>query len=880
MTFLRVLARRLLSPFRRNRWESDLDDELQFHLQMETEHHVAQGLAPRDARRAALKHFGGVDVTKDSYRDQHGLPWLETLARDVRFGLRLLGRHKGFTAVAVLTLALGIGANTAIFSVVNGVLLKPLPFDGSDRIVTVWENFTAQGGPVQEWIEVPNFYEWQKATDLFETMVAYTFGSMILTDAGEPQRLTAGVVSSGFFATFATAPAMGRDFSPADDAPGAAPVTILGDGFWQRALGADPAVIGTTLQLNGVPTIVIGVLPPGFAMPGAPVADLWTPLRLDPATATRDNFFLQGLARLKPGVTVAQATDRLDAMMAEIGAEFPSNRGVTIQLVPLLDQLVAPVRVALYVLLGVVAFVLLIACANIANLMLSRSATRAREMAIRVAMGAGRSRIVRQLLTESLVLSLAGAALGVLLAYWGTTALVSRAPASAAPRLDAVSIDSTVLLFTLGISLAAGLVSGLAPVLEAGRRDVHSTLKEGGRGSQNGAGGHRLRAALAAGQIALALCLLIASGLAVRSFAALMDVDPGFCADGLTTAFVSMPPDTYAGGPELVAFMDELVSRVGTHPIVESAAAVSVLPLAGSDSDTGFEIEGRPPSGDPGSTPVVWFRRVTPSYFETMGLTVTSGREFTSEDRAGAPGVVMVSDVAAARFWPGEDALGKRLRFGPGSDWHTMVGITRGVRHSGLAQEPRPELYFPFAQRPGRTMTLVVRSEAPESAVADLLRADLREVSPTLPLSSVTSMASLVDSSVAQPRFFMSLTAAFGTLALVLAAVGLYGVMSYNVSRQTTEMGLRMALGASRGAVLGMVVSAGLRLAIVGVALGLATAFWASTLLAEVLFEVEPRDALTFGSAAGVLIATALLACLVPALRATRIDPISALRVD
>jgi putative ABC transport system permease protein len=625
--------------------------------------------------------------------------------------------------------------------------------------------------------------------------------------------------------------------------------------------------------------MVVGIAPPGFTLPGAPPADLWTPLRLDPATATRNNFFLQGLARLQPGVSIEQAEARLDAMMEEIGAQFPENRGVTISLVPLLEQLVTPVRSGLYILLGVVVFVLLIACANIANLLLGRGAARARELAIRSAMGAGRKRLVRQLLTESLMLSLVGAALGLVLAGWGTQALLSRVPAGAAPRLDNVGIDATVLGFTVVISIVAGLVFGLAPVLQSYRHDVNDTLKEGGRGREAG-GGTRLRSALAAGQVALALGLLIASGLATRSFVSLMNVDPGFDPEGVTTAFVAMPPSSYAGAPELVTFLDSLVERIAARPGVESVAAISVLPLAGSDSDTGFDIEGRPEPDAPGSRPIVWFRRVTPAYFSTMKQPVLRGREFTEADRGDAPPVVLISDVAAERFWPGEDALGKRVRFGAGNPWHEIVGITQGVRHTGLSQAPRPELYFPYAQRPGRTMTLVVKSAADESAVTDMLRADLAEVDPNLPLSTVATMTSLLRASVAQQRFFMNITGAFGLLALALAAVGIYGVMSYTVSRRTTEMGLRMALGASRGEVLSMIVGQGIRLTVAGIALGLLLAYWATSFMSTVLFDVNPRDLLIFASAPIVLALIALAACLAPALRATRIDPIKALRVD
>ena len=869
-----------LDVFRRSQLERDLDEEVHSHVAMEIERRIRSGESAEKARINSLREIRSVAFVKEAARDVRTWASLERLAQDLRYALRTFKRQPGFTIVAVLTLALGIGANTAIFSVVNGVLLKPLPYEHPERIMTVWEDFTAQGGPAQEWIEVPNFFEWKGEDDLFETLAAFMFGSVNLTGLGEVERLSQGSVSYDFFATFGVAPAIGRDFVGADDRPAAAPVTVLSHGFWQRAFGADSSVLGKTLRLGGNPTTVIGVLPAGFQIPGAPPVDLWTPLRLDATSAERGNFFLQGLGRLHAGVPLEQAETRLNVIMERIGAEFPINRGVQIRLVPLLDQIVSPIRVSLYVLLGVVMFVLLIACANIANLMLSRSSTRGREMAIRSAMGAARGRLVRQLLTESLALSLLGAGCGVLLAHWGTQALIARVPVGVVPRLDSVVIDGSVLLFTTLISVAAGLTFGLAPALQSYRYDPGRALNEGGRGLGESAVGARMRGFLAAGQAALALCLLIAAGLTIRSFTTLMDVDPGFQPTGLTTAFVSMPANSYAGAQELVVFLDSLLERVRGRPGLESVAAVSVLPLGGRDADTGFQIEGRPELNAPGKTPTVWFRRVTPSYFSTMGLPVIGGREFTESDHARAPRVVMVNDVAAERYWPGEDAVGKRLRFGEDRPWHTIVGIAQGVRHKGLAQVPSPELYFPYDQRPGRAMTIIVKSELEESAVAGMLRRDVGEVDPGLPLSSVISMPALMESSVAQPRFFMNLTTAFGLLALTLATVGIYGVLSYSVSRRTREVGLRMALGANRGEVLSMVVKQGLRLTVAGIGAGLVLAYLATRLMASVLFGVDPQDLLAFAGAPFVLTITALAACIVPALKATRIDPVRALRVD
>ena len=883
MARLRVLLSRLLAPLTRRRWETQLDDELATHLDLETDHLIRQGLAPAEARREARRRLGNVPVTRERYRDQKGLPVLDALAQDIRYSLRLLVKDRAFTAVAVATLALGIGANTAIFSVVNGVLLDPLPYPDSDRIVTVWEDFSAVGGPEREWVEVPNYVEWKQATDVFETLALYTFGPVNLTGQGDPQQIASARVSHDFFDTFGVAPTAGRGFTEAEDRPGGPAVAVISDAFHQRTFaGAADAtdVVGRILTINGEPVEIIGVLPAGFEPPLLPPADIWLPVAVDATTAGRGNFFVQGVGRLAEGATVERARARLDAMMARIGQAFPENRGVTTRVIPLLDLITTPVRAGLWVLLGLVALVLLIACANIANLMLSRGATRRREFAVRAAVGAGRGRLVRQLLTESVVLSAMGGAAGIALAHWGTQALIAQAPAGAAPRLDNVGIDLTVLGFTLALAVLAGVAFGLAPAIQARRRDVVGALKDGGRGTDDGATAGRLRGMLVAGQVALALCLLIAAGLTVRSFVTLLSVDPGFSPDGLTTAFVRIPPDQAAGAAELVLFMDELLARVAAHDGVEAVAAVSVLPFSGTDSDTGFTIEGRPDLDVPGQEPTAWYRRVTPSYFGTMGIEVVDGREFTADDRASSAPVVMVSEATAARFWPGERAVGKRIRFGPESPWATIVGVVRGVRYQGLDSDPRPELYLPFDQRPGRAMTVVVRTALAAGAIADMLRADLREVNAGVPLSNVGAMSDLVAASTASPRFFRDLTSIFGALALALAAVGLYGVMSYTVSRRTTEMGVRLALGASRGNVLSLIVSQGLVLTLAGLAIGFGVALWAAGLLDSLLFGIGARDVPTFAGAAAVLVGVALVACLIPAFRATRIDPIRALRVE
>jgi putative ABC transport system permease protein len=804
----------------------------------------------------------------------------ESTARDVHYGLRGMLRHRLYSAIVVLTVALGVGANATIFSVVNAVLLSPLPYDGADRIVMVWEDFSAQGGPAQEWIEVPNFFEWKRQSPAWQTLSAFMFDGVNLFADDEPERLTIGNVSHDFFATFAVEPAIGRGFLEEDDIPNAPRVVVLSHELWQRRFGFDASILGTSIVLDDELHVVVGVLPAGFETPLSPQTDVYRPLRLDSQSADRGNFFLQAVGRLREDVPLARATAEMNTIMAGIGDEFSSNKDVKIQLVPLLDQLVQPVRRAILVLWAVVGAVLLIACANIANLALGRGAGRESEIAIRAAVGAGRARLVRQLVTESTTIALVGGAVGLLLAHWGIPLLVALSPLGT-PRIGAVALDPAVVAFTLVVATMTGLAFGIVPALRSSRPDASLSLREGGgsRGSQSASSSRRVRSLLVVSEIALALILVIASGLLIRSFGRLLAVDPGFRSENLVAARLTLPASRYERGPQLVAFLSELMERVRQRPGVDSASAVSVLPLSGNDTDTGFFIEGRPVSTRPRDTPTAWFRRVASDYFQTLGIPTLNGREFTGSDLAHSPSVVIINEVTAARYWPGENVVGKRVRFGgPELPWSTVIGVVGGVRHGALDREPRAELYFPYAQRPGSRMTIVVRSRNDVAALAQMLRTEIAELDPQLPLSSLTTMDALVDASLAQSRFFMTLTAGFALLALLLAALGVYGVMSYNVSRRSGEMGVRLALGARRSDVLTLVLREGATLTLAGIVLGLVGAFWLTQWLSNLLFAVDPRDASTFLVALLGTVLVALAACLLPALRATRVDPLRSLR--
>ncbi len=809
----------------------------------------------------------------------------DDLRQDLRHTLRQLRKDPGFTAVALLTLALGIGANSAIFSVVNGVLLRPLPYPEPDRLVILWEDYTARGGPEREWHSYPNFADWRAESRSFEEMAVWQGGQPILTGSGgEPERVPGAQVTHGFFPTLGVQPALGRAFLEEEDAPGGPPVVLLSHGLWERRFGGDPAVVGRTVVVNGVEQTVIGVLPRGFRYQPLGDVDLWQPLGLDAASSCgRACVHLRSVARLRPGVTPEAAEAELRTIAARLEAEYPqSNTGVSASVFPMRDEIVGDVRPAMLVLLGAVGFVLLIACANIASLVLARGERRRAEVAVRTALGAERGRLVRQLLTESLVLALIGGALAVGLAAAAVAAFPAFAPPDI-PRLEEVGIDLAVLGFTLAVTVVAGLLFGLAPALIASRPDVASYLKEGGRSETGRAGSGRVRSGLVVGQVALSLVLLVGAGLLLRSFVELRRADLGFEPEGVLTANLFLPPSRYEAPEAVEAFYRELFDRLEGLPGVRRAAGISGLPLSGGGTDIDFYIEGRRlPSA--GEEEAIWYRIATPDYFATVGLRLLSGRPFDEDDRVDGPSVLLVNRSAAERYWPGEDPVGARLTFGDPSaedaTWREVVGVVDDVRHFGVAAGEQAAVYLPWTQIRSRGLNLVLRTSGEPERIAGAVRSELAAMDDALALTTLRPMTELVDASLAEARFFAALLALFAGVALVLAAVGIYGVLSYLVARRTHEVGIRMALGARREDVLRLMLGRGMLLAALGLGLGLLVAVWGTRVLSGLLFRVRPSDPLTFVAVAILLAAVAFVACWVPARRATRVDPLIALRAE
>ncbi len=813
---------------------------------------------------------------------------METLWQDLRYGFRMLARNPGFTAVAVLTLALGIGANTAIFSVVNAVLLRPLPYEEPERLVMVWNELTKEGLP-QLWFSEPELIDYRQRQQSFEGMAAFSGGGGNLTGRGEPLRVTAANVSANFFPLLRVDAFLGRTFTPEEDTPGNDRVIVLEHGFWQRRFGGDPAIIGETVSLSDNPYTVIGVMPSGFTFPDGTV-DLWTPLAIDTADPNgRGSHYLRVLARLKSGVTFEQASADMHNIAKQMEQDYPDyyrpDRAWNTYLIPLHESEVGEVRPALLVLLGAVGFVLLIACTNVANLLLARAAVREKEVAIRAALGAGRLRIVRQLLTESVLLALLGGSGGLLLAMWGTDGLVLLSPAGL-PRLNEIAVNEWVLGFTLLVSVIAGVLFGLVPALHASRPDLHNTLKEGGR-SAAGAGHHRLRGLLVVSEVALSLVLLIGAGLMIKSFYRLLQVNPGYRTENVLTFRLALPSARYAENHQVVGFYERLLEKISALADVRTAGAVSHLPLGGAYSSGSVFVEELPPSSP--HFPFGYFesdrRYTTPGYFRAMGMNLLKGRLLEESDHAEAPLVTVVDESFARRAWPAEpNPIGKRVAVNQTPDgeplWRTVVGVVRHVKNYGLDTEGREQIYFPHAQFPISTMFVTVRTGGDPVVAQAAVRNQVAALDPSLPLFNVATMEERLAESVAQPRFNVLLLGIFAAVALVLAAIGIYGVISYSVSQRTHEIGIRMALGAQPRDIFRLVVGQGMVLTLIGVGVGLAASFALTRFLESLLFGVSATDPVTFAGVALLLAAVALLACYVPARRATRVDPLVALRYE
>jgi putative ABC transport system permease protein len=815
--------------------------------------------------------------------------------QDLRYAFRGLRQRPGFTLVAVLTLALGIGANTAIFSVVNGVLLRPLPYGRPERLAMIWGHRNQE--PLAE-LSVPEYWDLRERTHTFSGVAAFADGNINLTGTGTPERIRAGYFTANTTALLGVAPAIGRGFTAEEDLSGGPSVVLLGDGLWRRRFGADPKVVGRVLTLDDTPTTVIGVMPPDFQLPthyAGPPRELWAPMQLDPAInrGVRGWHFLEVIGRLRDGVALDAASAETSSLMRGMLAAYPMEYTSEFDgsATAVRQTVVGDVRPALLVLLGAVALLLLIACANVAGLLLARSEARQREIALRTALGAGRSRLVRQLLTESLLLAATGGLFGLLLAVWGVQGLVLAAPPSV-PRLDAVGIDLRVLGYTLGVTLLTGILFGLAPALHTVRGDLTGALTDGGRAGTTGRGRQRVRQALVTGQVAVALVLVTGAGLLVQSFLRLRQVDPGFVPERLLTARVELSPVRYQANDVRRRFYENLLERLRSIPGVRSAATARALPMTGKleIGDWSFVLEGQAASPPLPSDwhPADW-QVVSPGYFGAMGIPVLQGRDFAASDRLGAPGAMIVNRTLARQVWPDGDALGRRVLLGGGgadSVWRTVVGIVGDVRHRGLTASPRPEMFLPYAQFPAGTgnappsMQVVLRAARDPSALATGLAAAVAALDPDVPLSGVQTMETAMGSWAAERRLIMLLVSGFALVALVLGSVGIYGVMAHVVAQREREIGVRMALGALPGQILGLVVSQSAWLVGAGIVAGTAGALAVTRLLTGLLFQVRPTDPLTFIGTALVLVVAAAGATLVPALRAVRTDPAHALRSE
>ncbi len=798
----------------------------------------------------------------------------DEMFQDLRFGARMLLKEPGFTLIAVLTLALGIGANTAIFSVVNAVLLRPLPFPEPERLVWLRESNPPANLP-QASVTYPNFLAWRSQTQVFAQMAAYREGDFNAQAGPEPRRVNGARVTIDFFATLGVQPAMGRAFLPAEDTPGGERVVILSHALWRQSFGGDPQLVGRHLKVDGQSHTVVGIMPPGFHFPGD-AAELWLPSALDP-NSSGDRRFLRALGRLKPGATFEEARAEFEAIAMRLEQSYPdTNKGWRVFMQPLSETISGRMRQPLYVLLSAVLFVLLIGCANVANLLLSRNAARERELAIRAALGAGRGRIVRQLLTESLLLSLLGGAGALLFAAWGVKALVASGPRNI-PRLNEASIDLPVLGFTLAVALLTGLIFGMAPAWQRSRLNVNTALKDGARVA--GAGARRLRQLLVVVEIAFALLLLIGAGLMLKSFARLQQVAPGFDVRSGLTMEINLPQAKYARREQLVAFMRQAVEGLKTLPGVEFAGATHRLPLKGNSGLGIFQIEGRPAPA-PGENITVNFRSISPEYFRALGAPLVAGRTFTEEEGWQRLGAVIINQAFQRRHWPNENPLGKRIKLGIAPDWFTVVGVAADVKESGLNAETDAGLYLPYVMVPSPAMTLVLRTKTEPLSLAAAASAAIRRVDSEQAVSNISTLEQLLSDTVAEPRFNTGLMSLFSLLALLLAVVGIYGVMSYAVAQRTQEIGLRMALGAEPRDVLKLVIGQGMKLVAVGLALGLLAALGLTRWLETLLFDVKATDPLTYAVIAVSLAAVALLACYLPARRATKVDPLVALRQE
>jgi predicted permease len=882
--WLIAFASRTRAWFSPRQVDREFEHELESHLDMLTEENLRRGMSPEEASRAARVRLGGFTQLKETNRELRGLPFLETLWQDARFALRMLRKNPGFSAVAVLTLALGIGANTAIFSVVYAVLLKPLPYTDSQQLFTVYQA-CPQDGIMVTGVSYLNIAELREENHIFSEIAGTQQHQLGMTGRGEPTLVFASVVTPEFFSTFEEKPLLGRSFVSDDGKRGAPPVVILSENLWRSTFGGDPNIIGTSVNLEQHNFEIVGVMPSAFRFPQVTVAEqVWVPLAQDPLFGPwmerRGGHWLTGTARLKSGVSVSQAQAELETLSARFAKDYPAeNSGWVFRLMPLQQKIVGDAKSPLLMLLGAVGLVLLISCANTANLLLTRATSRSREMAVRGALGAGRARIVRQLLSETAVLGLLGGVAGIGLAYAGVRALSSLIPPSL-PQVNPVRVDYFVLAFALLLSVVASCAFGLAPALFAAKVDLQASLREGGGRSGESGSRRRARSVLAAAEIALAMVLLVAAGLLLRSFSKLMAVSPGFDARHIVVADINLPRFQYSTLQQWTDFSTELLARVQAQPGLQDSAIAVPRPIEDGFINLAFDITGSPPSSA-GTARLANYVSVSPDYFRVMSIPLLAGRFFNQHDVSSSPRVTLISQSLARMYFPNQDPIGRRLHFAlppsPASD-REIVGIVGDVRDIALGQNPGPMMYVPYAQAPFSGADLVIKTDLSLSSVSAAIRQEVKGIDKDLPVTDVAMMPDILEASITQPRFRTLLLGLFAAMALLLAATGIFGVISYSVSCRTNEIGVRVALGASRVAILRMVLRETLTLTLAGLSVGIPCALAASHLAGHLLFGVSTHDPATLAAVALTLAAVATFAGYVPARRAMQVDPMVALR--
>jgi predicted permease len=883
-----IAALRLRSLLLRRRVEQELDRELRFHFDQQVQENIAGGMSPDQARLAAMRRLGGVAQIQEECRDMRRTQQLETLWNDLRYAVRILGRSPGFTVVMVLTLALSIGANSAIFSVIEGVLLRPLPYAQPDRMVRIFFSNDAYPKFPLNPFDLRDFRDRNRT---FDSLAAFTRSDAQLSGAGEPVLLRAFRITAGYFRVLGFAPGRGREFTTDDELKEHFRLAILSDRIWRTRFASDPNILGRTITLDAQPFTVVGVMPPGVqhpgndyhAVPDGDTVDLWYPFTFEGSPNNRGSHYLEGIGRLKPGVSPEQADADLSAVLAQLAREHPGDKGWRVFLVPLYREMVGRTRHLLLVLLGAVGLLLLIACVNAANLLLARSSARQREIAVRAAVGAARARIVRQLLTESMLIALVGAALGTALAVGGVRTLVALLPPGF-PRASSIRLDPVVFLFTLLIAVITGVLFGIVPALAASRTDLQQGLRESGRGDTGGPRRQRLQNFLVVGETGLACVLLIAAGLMLHSFVNLLRADPGFRPEQVLTASLAVPSEQYKTVVQIRQFYAQLIAGLETVPGVQSAAVGTDLPWTGYDENLGgFTVEGRPAWYNDKTT--ARYHLASPGYFRVMGVPLLRGRFFSDHDDQNAPQALIINETMAKRYWPGEDAVGKRITLNDHpdeKDWMRIVGVVGDVRDQPDSSAAHPALWWALAQMPFpiRDMSVALRSKGDPALLAKQFLLKVQQLNPGLAVADLRVMQQIADESVSRRRFALFLVGLFAAIALTLAAIGMYGVISYSVNQRMHEFGMRMALGAQPWDLIRMILGQGVKLSIVGLAIGLLCAAAFARLLGSLLYGVAGADPITFAAVAVLALTTAMLACYLPARRATEADPIRSLRSE